>query len=114
MQISLWMSRGRALDKCLIPHGDALPGFKAAWRVWYMQLQPQWRGATWPLRRSPADPGAEPSWEGVQLGGPCGFYLAVLGVAWWLSAQDGKLDGDMLEAIAELQWVLQAIPAPSE
>ncbi|KAH8089857.1 hypothetical protein BXZ70DRAFT_1011336 [Cristinia sonorae] len=90
----------------------SLPAFVSGWRIWYIQLQPEWRGRTWPLSRCSLDDD-ESSWVPLQQAGPCGLFLVVLGLAWWIQAlPDANVrDQEVMDAIADLLWVFRCTPS---
>ena len=54
---------------------------------------------------------ADVEWGDLQTSGPCGLFLFVLGLGWWLVAS-GENRAAVLEAIADVMWVLENAPAP--
>ena len=111
-QIGVWLKNGRKLHappdihKCVKEFGEA-------WLVWWMDLQPKWRGK-WPnLSYDMPDWGL---WQQMQKVGPNGFFLVLLSFAWWGSGvltDDGKKIephySDWLHAFTDIQWVLDHV-----
>ena len=70
-----------------------------------MSVQPDWRGSAWPLARE-AESGRD--WGVVCRAGNCAIFLFVIALGWWLAAAKNAAQvGEAMDAVAELDWVLQ-------
>ncbi|KAH8069586.1 hypothetical protein BXZ70DRAFT_903069, partial [Cristinia sonorae] len=112
-EIGQWIRiKRRNFSKPLITRPETtLPTFISCWRIWYLGMQPMWRGNTWPLRYISTDIDDD-SWAPVQYAGPNGFFLVVFAVASWLSVlpKSDSRDPDILEVISDVLWLLRCIP----
>ncbi|KAI0757900.1 hypothetical protein BC629DRAFT_1263906, partial [Irpex lacteus] len=79
-EIKWWLDRGRKYEKT--PEIDDAAQYGEAWKSWWQQLQPEWRGTTWPPSQVLA---AEPSsdWATLNRGGCNGVFMVVLSLGWW-------------------------------
>ena len=103
------MKDGRAYDKLPVVAPD---DFSVRWRAWWISLQPLCRRSTdviWPLLR--VIPEDVTDWDTVRKGGPGGIFLAVMGLAWWLSAvtEAGGSMQDVYDAISDVAWVCRSV-----
>lgn len=102
------MKNHRSYEK--LPKLKSVSQFAAAWRKWWIYMQPACHvsdGTPWPLPCiEPVDP---TDWEVVSRGGCNGYFLVVLTLAWWLWAvrNEASLEDDILAAIADVTWVCQ-------
>lgn len=95
--------------------------FGCAWKAWWVSLQPSCRlsaNEQWPLIHIKLDDVKE--WDPLWCAGPCGIFLVVLSLAWWLwavseneeEAEDGVTLSDVQEAVSDVLWVLRlAVPS---
>jgi len=61
---------------------------------WWGGMQPAWRlfqSADGPLNLV-RDPPKDKSWTGLRKGGTAGIYVVVMGLLWWIKAQQNKGD----------------------
>ncbi|KAI0683300.1 hypothetical protein C8T65DRAFT_543884, partial [Cerioporus squamosus] len=81
-EVAQWMKEGRDYEK--LPEVNDPMEFGTRWVAWWVSLQPACRrveGSSTALHRVvPAD---KAEWELVWRGGPCGFFLVVMALAWW-------------------------------
>ncbi len=106
-EIAQWMKEGRDYEKLpeLVDH----VAFSAQWKTWWASLQPPTRrvdGSPTLLNRiAPTD---NSEWEIIWRGGPCGLFLVIMGLAWWLygaSESDSSLQ-EVHDAIDDVHWAL--------
>ncbi len=103
------MKEGRDYEK--LPELSDHIEFGSQWKIWWASLQPSTRrveGSSVLLTRvAPAD---KTEWETLWRGGPCGLFLVVMGLAWWLyaaSESDDSLE-DVYNAIDDVHWAIAA------
>ena len=48
-------------------------------------------------------------WGLLTNAGPCGMFLVMLAVAWWLKAVSGDISA-IAEVMEDIAWVLEHIP----
>ncbi|KAI0043216.1 hypothetical protein FA95DRAFT_1463018, partial [Auriscalpium vulgare] len=78
--VKFWVARKREMEKTPSIIKDAR-AFGKGWRAWWIALQPEWRGTTWPLRRSGG--AASEAWTETAKGGRNGFEILLISVIWW-------------------------------
>jgi hypothetical protein len=72
-------------------------------------MQPSWRlfqGLDGLLDLVRETPKAE-TWQGLKKGGMAGIYIVVMGLSWWIKAQQNKPDPNAWAAVDDLSWVVQ-------
>ena len=80
-----------------VPKAVDLPQYAASFHLWYLSLQPSWRGDKMPLKRP--HNAASLDWKRLQLTGPCGLLFVVIGLGFWAKAMPEDLTP--LEVIVE-------------
>ncbi|KAI0683031.1 hypothetical protein C8Q76DRAFT_573716, partial [Earliella scabrosa] len=80
-ELAMWMKEGRSYER--LPDIRDPVDFALRWQAWWASLQPACRRgeSAWPLARVEPQDGSE--WDSIWRGGPCGLFLAVMGLAWW-------------------------------
>ncbi|KIM35207.1 hypothetical protein M413DRAFT_20789 [Hebeloma cylindrosporum] len=76
---------------------------------WWTLLQPVWRkddntATSLVLFRN--IPMGE-TWQGLRKGGTAGIYVVVMGLSWWIKAQQTAYDANAWSAVDDLSWVIQ-------
>lgn len=71
---------------------------------WWKGLQPPWRTDDNGIlsRNTPT----EENWLSLRKGGSAGIYTVVIGLSWWIKAQDTKSDADSWIMVDDLKWVI--------
>lgn len=89
---------------------DSIPSINAGrygplMMEWWKGLQPTWRTQDNGIlsRNTPT----EEKWMSLQKGGSAGIYTVVIGLSWWIKAQDMKCDADTWIMVDDLKWVIQ-------
>lgn len=75
--------------------------YGTVWKAWWVELQPAWRGKTWPLPRKSGD------WTDLRRGGKNGLFIAILALAWWYAeaAEAGNVT-DVNAVVSEVTYAL--------
>ncbi|KAJ7662940.1 hypothetical protein B0H14DRAFT_2280556, partial [Mycena olivaceomarginata] len=94
-EVGDWVSRARKYTP-VIANADA---FGNGWWVWWLDINPAWRGDTRPLLR-----GTGP-WDCLDLHGQNGFLNVLVSLKWWRDAMSGP-SPDWEDAVADVTWVL--------
>ena len=107
-KVKIWMKNSRSYDN--LPEVDPVT-FAPAWQAWWVSVQPACRrptDGTWPALR--VLPDSKSDWDTVWRGGPCGLFLVIITLAWWLSAaaEVGGTLKDVYDAIEDVIWVLNS------
>ena len=91
---------------------DAVPSINAGrygplMMEWWKGLQPTWRTQDNGIlsRNTPT----EEKWMSLWKGGSAGIYTVVIGLSWWIKAQDMKCDADTWNMVEDLKWVIHQI-----
>jgi hypothetical protein len=77
---------------------------------WWMMMQPGWRKDDTHVVTSLVlfrDTPQGETWQGLRKGGTAGIYVIVMGLSWWIKAQQTEHDINAWTAVDELLWVLQ-------
>jgi hypothetical protein len=45
-------------------------------------------------------------WDSICRGGPNGFFIIVLALAWWVSAVNGKVERELHDILVDVTWVV--------
>jgi len=99
------MKQGRQYDKQLAIGNVAT--YATQWCVWWVTLQPAWRGTLWPLLRTPE---LNKTWDKVQKGGRNGVLVVILSLGWWVSVVESDVDRhEATSAVEYVMWVLQEL-----
>jgi hypothetical protein len=95
---------------------DAMPDlsmqiddFSTDWWQWWEILQPEWRGDGPDFSR---DIPEDASWTEICKGGPNGFFIILLSIAWWgvaVQDQSSGIQGDWYDAYEDVSWVLDSM-----
>ncbi|KAI0037316.1 hypothetical protein FA95DRAFT_1466964, partial [Auriscalpium vulgare] len=107
-QVKFWTNRGRNVDKP--PTVGKGKEFAALWRAWWIGMQPEQQGVTWPLARPTVVP--TEGWDELLKGGNNGFVIILFTLSWWCGA--AKTDAEQNEwasAIEDVEWVLTQLVA---
>ncbi|KAI0326027.1 hypothetical protein GY45DRAFT_1259762 [Cubamyces sp. BRFM 1775] len=107
-EIRVWCRNSRDYEK--LPKIKSAKQYGTVWRQWWEALQPTSRGEkTWPLPR--IQPPNASEWDLVRRGGCNGFFLVIMGLAWWLLAALNGKEGaeDALEAVEDVSWVCRTL-----
>ena len=77
------------------------------WRLWWVKMQPAWRGGESLVKTLPA----EEDWEPITHGGANGLFMVILALSWWVSAigPDSHHPLELSVAINDAMWVLSEI-----
>ena len=73
-------------------------------KEWWAGVQPSWRNEGGTFRRN-VPPGE--SWQVLKKGSTAGVYVVVVGLSWWVKAQDTERDADVWALVDDLLWVIQ-------
>ena len=78
-----------------------LPKYVQQYRTWYISLQPDVRGRTWPLARRSNNT----QWASMMFGGRNGVLLVIMALLWWSRAVSTDVQQSELEdALQDLVW----------
>ncbi|KAI0043518.1 hypothetical protein FA95DRAFT_1462146, partial [Auriscalpium vulgare] len=99
-----WVARKREFNKTPSIIEDVRK-YGKEWRDWWIALQPEWRGTTWPLRRSGGT--ASEAWGETAKGGRNGFEILLVSSTWWyrLAADDRAARREWESVIEDVRWV---------
>ena len=88
----------------LHPTIERISEFAAAWKQWWVKIQPSWHGGESLTRILPA----VADWEPILRGGPNGLALVILALSWWIQTvnDNAVFDADLCNAIEDVNWVL--------
>jgi len=91
---------------------DAMPEvsigtFAPTWTEWWVRLQPEWRGETFPLSTEAPEVS---DWSELRKGGPNGIFVVLLSLGWWGMAMESDEEltswGDVFMGF---RWVLEQL-----
>ncbi|OBZ73056.1 hypothetical protein A0H81_06612 [Grifola frondosa] len=112
-EVKWWINRGRKYVPTGLPTIKTVGQYAATWKKWWMALQPPMHvGDTlqfWPPRRN--EPNNASEWDGLMRGGPNGFFVIVVSLAWWIDAAKNDTTQTQLvaEVILDVEWVLNRL-----
>ncbi|KAJ7695248.1 hypothetical protein B0H14DRAFT_2238030, partial [Mycena olivaceomarginata] len=95
-EVKDWIARARKHTP-VIASAEA---FGKGWWVWWLDINPAWRGEERPMSRETGE------WDCLDLYGPNGFLNVLIALKWWRDAMD-EASPDWDEAIADVTWVLR-------
>ena len=72
-----------------------------------MLLQPPWQKDKDLLLVHFHDILSNETWQVLWKGGTVGIYVVIVGLSWWIKAQQPKHDDDAWCTIDDLSWVIQ-------
>lgn len=77
--------------------------------LWWVKMQPTWRGGERLDRTLPT----ETDWEPILRGGSNGLSMVVMALSWWVRAMgsNGHQDTELSVAIDDVKWVLSELVA---
>ena len=106
--VSHWMKHARMLHK--VPSVIDLATFPGAVRVWWITIQPEWRGSEWPLTRLIPD---TEDWSSMKVGGPNGLFLVIMCLYWWrylVKERSNEVTcAEFLSVLEDVTFILRAI-----
>ena len=82
--------------------------YTTQWHTWWITLQLAWRGAVWPLKRTP---GQTEGWDDIAKGGKNGFLIILLSLSWWVLKAEGDVEKREGESVIEEtlgEWPMQS------
>jgi hypothetical protein len=89
------------------PDIDDLELFVHQFRTWYAEIQPTWRGRTWPLVKNAP---AHEKWLSLIRGGRNGLLNLVVSFVWWWQAVNDEDDIAIFDdTLEDFSWVLQQL-----
>ncbi|KAJ7801747.1 hypothetical protein B0H14DRAFT_2309729, partial [Mycena olivaceomarginata] len=94
-EVKDWIARARKYTP-VIASAEA---FGKGWWVWWLDINPVWRGKERPLSWETEE------WDCLDLYGLNGFLNVLIALKWWRDAMD-EASPDLDEAIADVTWVL--------
>jgi len=104
-EVQWWIKCKRIIS--LLPQIEKPSEFGAIWMLWWVKMQPTWRGGESLNKTLPTDA----NWEPILRGGSNGLSMVVMALSWWIQAigsiqqQDEKLS----TAIHDVTWVLSKL-----
>jgi hypothetical protein len=103
-EVFQWIKAKRTFSP---PHIENTSQYGTKWRVWWVKLQPAWRGGELLVKVQPADG----MWEKLFLGGSSGLYLVVVALSWWvkLMGTNGQHSLELSVAINDVIWVFSKL-----
>ncbi|KAI0245466.1 hypothetical protein BJV78DRAFT_1287779 [Lactifluus subvellereus] len=106
-EVHWWIKRKRLIS--LLPHIEKPSEFGAVWRMWWVKMQPAWRGGESLVKTLPPDA----DWEPILRGGSNGLSMVVIALSWWIHATGSDIDHDLeLSAtIDDVKWVFSELVA---
>ncbi|KAF8494880.1 hypothetical protein F5888DRAFT_1616523 [Russula emetica] len=77
--------------------------------LWWVKMQPTWRGGESLVKTLPADE----DWEPILGGGANGLSMVIMALSWWVHAigWNGQQDLKLSMAINNVKWVLSELVA---
>jgi hypothetical protein len=106
-EVQWWIKRKRLVS--LLPPVEKPSEFGAMWMLWWVRMQPTWRGGESLVKTLPIDA----DWEPILRGGSNGLSMVVMALSWWVHAtgQNGQQDLELSVAIDDVKWVLSELAA---
>ncbi|KLO04512.1 hypothetical protein SCHPADRAFT_896976 [Schizopora paradoxa] len=108
--IARWMKNGRPRSNVDWQNLPDLADYRRDWEKWWCSMQPAVRGRRMPLRRD-FDSSVPGMWSALARGGQYGFYVVVLGLAFWSRLVDIAQDATATKAFdvarEDVLWVLE-------
>jgi hypothetical protein len=91
----------------LLPSIEKPSEFGAMWMLWWVKMQPTWRGGESLVKTLPT----EANWEPILRGGSNGLSMVVMALSWWVHAMglNGQQDLELLVAINDVKWALSEL-----
>ena len=81
--------------------------YHQSWKTWWTGIQPGWRKAPDGTLMCPTDVSETREWPQTSIGGPNGFLIIVLTLAWWIRGlQDDWKDAALSWAVDDVFWAL--------
>ena len=74
---------------------------------WWTLLQPPWRKDEDLSLVHFYDIPSDETWQVLRKGGTAGIYVVVVGLSWWIKAQQPECDDDAWYTVNDLSWVIQ-------
>ncbi|KAI0259638.1 hypothetical protein BC834DRAFT_608805 [Gloeopeniophorella convolvens] len=107
-QFHWWQSRARGYEN-LPPDFGKPSEYAAAVKTFYIRLQPDARGSTWPLAREACD---SSDWSELNKGGKKGVLTILILLAWWQGLEQTKKERQGLdEVVDDVSWILDQLLA---
>ena len=104
MEVAIWLKNGRKTQANQMPVVNDLKMYGDGWNAWWWSMQPSWRDPESPFEM-PSEASAG-SWSQLLCGGPNGFLLVILALAWWRKYCTGTDSSLIEEAAIDVTWVL--------
>jgi hypothetical protein len=106
-EVQWWIKRKRAVS--LLPPVKKPSEFGAMWMLWWVKMQPTWRGGESLVKTLPIDA----DWEPILRGGSNGLSMVLVALSWWVHAMglNGEQDLKLSMAIEDVKWVLSELVA---
>ena len=74
--------------------------------LWWVKMQPTWRGGKSLIKTSPPDQ----DWEPLIHGGPNGIFVVVLALCWWIQLIDAhNYPSELSVVVNDAKWVLSEL-----
>jgi hypothetical protein len=104
-EVQWWIKRKRLLS--LLPSIENPSEYGTMWRLWWVNMQPAWRGGELLGKILPADG----VWEPLVHGGLNGLFIVVVALSWWVNTmgRDGQHPLELSVAINDTLWVLSEL-----
>ncbi|KAH9955191.1 hypothetical protein BGW80DRAFT_1566314 [Lactifluus volemus] len=104
-EVHWWIKRKRVVS--LLPSIEKPSEFGAMWMLWWVKMQPTWRGGESLVKTLPT----EANWEPILRGGSNGLSMVVMALSWWVHAMglNGQQDLELLVAINDVKWALSEL-----
>ncbi|KAI0245561.1 hypothetical protein BJV78DRAFT_1137642 [Lactifluus subvellereus] len=104
-EVHWWIKRKRLIS--LLPHIEKPSEFGAVWRMWWVKMQPAWRGGESLVKTLPPDA----DWEPILRGSSNGLSMVVIALSWWIHATGSDIDHDLelSAAIDDVKWVFSEL-----
>ena len=58
-------------------------------------------------------PNTAEEWEGLRQGGPCGFFMVIVAISWWVDAMKGDVGG-ICDTLDDIMWVIKCMDMPDQ
>lgn len=74
-------------------------------------MQPSWRVANGAeeAEQLSRDTPAQETWQSLKKGGTAGIYVVIVGLSWWVAAQNLERDENLWAVVDDVSWILQEI-----
>lgn len=74
---------------------------------WWKNLQPSWRASSAHALSEVRNVPKDETWQSLRKGGTAGIYVVLMGLSWWILAQNEACDATAWLIVDDLSWVIQ-------